>query len=112
MAQVEGPKVEVGNSGLNVRVTSSYRSGDDDFRGMVTIALGDSDLIEVEGNLKDGKDGKWFAPPSRSYEDNNGNTKWKNLVWFSSRRLSNACAEAVEAYIEKGSRVDDSDIPL
>ena len=112
MAQVKGPKVQVGQSDLHVAVTSEYRSGDDFFRGMVTLYLGDTSLLDIEGAVKNGRDGRWVAPPSRQYEDNSGNTKWKNLVWFNSKQLAAACVEAVEKFAGGDAPVDDDDIPL
>ena len=116
MAQQEnGPKVKVekGLPGINVRVTQSYRAGDDVWRGMVTIAFQDTDMLDIEGSVKEGKNGKWFAPPSRSYEDRSGNTKWKNLVWFNDASLAAACTEAVMRFVnDDAAPVDDDDIPL
>lgn len=113
--QEDGPRIQVerGLPGINVRVTQSYRSGDDVWRGMITIAYQQDDLMDIEGSLKDGRNGKWFAPPSRSYEDRAGNTKWKNLVWLHDRNLSGAIAEAIVRHIGGSAPVsDDDDIPL
>lgn len=111
MAQVEGPKVTCAKDpmGWEVRVTSSYRVGDqssDKWRGMVTISFMENDILDIEGSLKDGQNGLWFAPPSRSYEDGQGNTKWKNLVWFHSKNLAATCVQAVQEFL------DDDDLPM
>ena len=114
MAQQEnGPriKVEKGLPGINVRVTQSYRSGDDYWRGMVTIAYQDDDVMDLEGSVKDGKNGLWFAPPSRSYEAN-GQTKYKNLVWLHDRSLAGAMVECVKAFVGGDAPVDDEDVPF
>lgn len=116
MAQQEnGPRVSVekGLPGINVRVSQSYNSGNDYWRGMVTIAYQQEDLMDIEGSVKDGKNGLWFAPPSRSYEDRSGNTKYKNLVWLHDRSLAGAMVEAVKAFVQgDDAPVDDDDLPL
>lgn len=114
MSQEDGPRVNVekGLPGINVRVTSSYRSGDDPWRGMVTIAYQQDDLMDIEGSLKDGRNGRWFAPPSREYEVN-GQKKWKNLVWLHDKNLAGAISEAVEKFLSPGDApVDDDDLPI
>ena len=106
-------KVESGLPGMNVRVIQSYNAGNDNWRGKVCIAYQQEDLIELEGSVKDGRNGLWFAPASRDYEDRNGQTKYVNTYWFNSKHLAATCLEAVEKFLGGGEApVDDDDLPI
>jgi hypothetical protein len=105
-------KVEKGFPGLGVRVIQSYRAGNDTWRGKVMLSIAGEDFIELEGSVKDGRNGPWFAPASRSYEDQQGNTKYLNTYWFESAALGAAALQAVQSFLNNDAPVDDDDIPL
>jgi len=105
-------KVESGLPGINVRVIQSYKAGKDTWRGKIAIAYQDDDLIELEGSVKQGREGDWFAPASREYENAQGQTKYVNTYWFNSKNLAATCKEAVMAFVGNDAPIDDDDLPI
>jgi len=97
-----GPRVAVANGapGIEWAVARTYAGNLRSpvlWRGMLTMFFMNAPFIDMEATLLESKDGSgsYVAWAQRSYKDNNGNDKYKNVVWVHDRNVAGAAADAV-----------------
>ena len=101
-------KVEKGLPGFWVEAIQTYRGEPKRpvlWRGKLLFGFENEQLFEIECHLVDGQKGRFIGWPTRTYEDDAGDTKHHKYLFMHSDALQGAAREAAE--FEAGLVTDD-----